>query len=136
MPDEPPYAFLLPWRSQRLTFAYGIDQWRAIQRELDVGPWVLEARLAARACTEREVSVALVQGLAGAGLALRDAERLVEENLTGNGRLEEARLVARAAVNRALYAIDGDLAGESSAPGKGTTKAPTPRRERSRSPGS
>lgn len=131
----PPHAVLLPWRGQSLAFAYAVDQWRVVQRACDVGPWVLCARLTSRACTEAEVRVALVQGLVGAGMPLAAAERLFDENTAGRGRLEEARVVAQVAVYKTLYEIDGELSGETSAPGKGKT-TPKPRTGKSRSPAS
>lgn len=131
----PPHAVLLPWRGQKVAFAFAVDQWRVIQRECDVGPWVLCARLTSRACTEAEVRAALVQGLVGGGMALAAADKVFDQNTTGRGRLEEARLVAQAAVYKSLYEVDGELSGETSAPGKGKT-TPKPRTGKSPSPAS
>lgn len=110
---EPPFAFTLPWRSQSLTFAYGIDQVRALQRTTGFGPWLLEARIGQRHCQIEEIEATLVQGLVGGGMKLAAAETLVRANIADTRHLEEARVCARAALAKMLYEIDGDLLGES-----------------------
>lgn len=128
-------ATLVVWRGQRLPFLYLIDEWRAIQRELGVGPWILEVRLKAKVCSADEVRITLRVGLVGAGMALAEAETLVAQNCDARpGMMDDALIAALAAVGGSLHGLEADIEGESGA----VERAPKTRSRtgRSRSPAS
>ena len=128
-------ATLVVWRGERLPFLYLIDQWRIVQRELGVGPWVLEARLTAKVCSADEVRATLRIGLVGAGMAMAEAEALVTRNCDARpGMLDDALVTALIAVTGSLHGLEADIEGESGA----VERAPKTRSRtgRSRSPAS
>ncbi|MBI1401457.1 GTA-gp10 family protein [Hyphomonas sp.] len=81
-----------------------------------LGLWALEARLAGRTCTSREVQAAFRLGLVGAGLKEQEALQLTAVHVV-IGRLEKAREIALLVVADAVRGIS-EAEAEIERPGK------------------
>lgn len=124
--SETPIPAVLFFGDGTHAFLFLAAEWQELQRVTGCGPWEVEGRLLSRMCSLAEIRETLRVGLLGGGLAPKAAVDLVDAYVGKRpGDLDEARLVAVAAIGYSLHGLDATIAGESSpAPKKAVKRRP------------